>query len=188
MTEIPQNHTETRPTSTTNWDISGSHPPFTPNIEIDPLTHGHVYQGFYGEMLDGIETMGSDGFTNCSGLILLELESRKIIVAHLEPERSEWSSQTTDLPASRVLDDMNPDVPKELVLIQGDISSQQTLYEHAFASGNFGINSLQKVKVDSGSHGPWGFVFYKSNGELKVFSREDPGTISTYLLFPNSQN
>lgn len=177
--EIPCNCTE-------SWAISYSDIPHIPELGVDLSTYGgYVSQGFYRELdTPGAITMATDGLSRCSGLVVFEPETRRVLVGHLEPEFGGMIDRSVPRAASKCLEDMNSSTHKEVILIYGDISQQQTVIEDDILACKYGSVSLRRIMVNSGNQRTWGFVISKSTGEIKTFTRSDQTEIATYSLFP----
>lgn len=173
-------------TSIEKWTVSSSDIPRIPELTVNLSTYGgYVSQGFYRELdTPGATTMATDGLTRCSGLVIFEPDTKRVLVGHLEPQFGGLIDHFAPNAAARCLDNQEPETRKEIILLYGDISHRQTRIEDELLSGKHGPINLRRINVNSGNERAWGFIVNKSTGEIKTFKRNDPGEIATYSVFP----
>jgi hypothetical protein len=149
-----------------------------PELGIDLETYaGQVKEGTIVDFNSPqYETIASDGFISCTGLIVHDLTDGKFVVGHLD--QYGWT-------AGQYFNWIKLASKKDIVFIMGERSVAQRPLQELLREGFYGDATVRMVDVDSGKH-PWGLVFSKKTGELTTLSR-DPAKKLVYDLFRHEE-
>ncbi len=142
----------------------------------------YVNQGYAAVSLQG-EVLSSEGFSQCSGIILQNTETHATYLAHL----ADWSCSETQYSIMNEL----PDGVYTAVVVSGDLSrvTTRTLmdeevseFKMRFEAG--GARTLIESKdlvINSGKK-HWSLAYFPAEKKLKVFTRADQ-MVREYKLF-----
>lgn len=146
--------------------------PQIPGLDIDTAHYKYVSQGFEREVSinSSINSIGSDGFSYCSGLLMTDAEAGIVTMAHLEPHSEV---------IVRYLDQTSRDRFRKIALFYGSLSVRQTYLESMIQDGQFGTMQLKTTHFESNDR-HWGMVFSRAANQVKVFVRHPSQTITTF--------
>ncbi len=161
------------------WDPIDSTDLFVPSpleLGIDTSRFGGIlYEGEQTDINDyEIDSFACDGLIRFCGLIIKDTSTNRVTIANLSNDEFE---------SNQIMVDVNRKSHKEVTLIYGNSSTRQRQIESQSVSGAYGRLNLRIINVESGDK-PFGFIFSRSTGEVRTFTRDEPSLITTYSLFP----
>lgn len=164
-----------RPISIQQWNGS-THAdiPYIPGLDIDHAHYRYVNQGFEREVHadEAVNSLGSDGFTRCSGLVLMDTRAKTFTLAHLEPYSDSIINH---------LDQKSKERVRKVALFYGSLSLRHLELENLISSNYFGPVQFKVTHFESGETS-WGMVFNRANNQVKIFTRQPSQAITTFEL------
>jgi hypothetical protein len=148
--------------------------PCIPGLDIDSAHYRYVSQGLEREVLadETVNSLGSDGFTRCSGLVLTDPKEKTITMAHLEPHSDAVLSY---------LEQKSKDRVARIALFYGSLSVRHSELEDLILTNYFGPMQHTSTHFESGNSA-WGMVFNRVTNQVKIFTRQPSQTITTFEL------
>lgn len=146
-------------------------------LGINPDSYGGHISGSAIEVFNrSVETFTVGVYKRFTGLVFYDTETGTVAVGQLSKEM--WD-------IDQFLKSQEIPTVKEVFLISGSQSEDQSDLETILLEQYFGPVKLEKISVDSGTKS-WGFVFNSTTGRLKTYTRDDPSEIRTYPLILRS--
>jgi hypothetical protein len=127
---------------------------------------------------DGPVTVGSEGFSKCSGLLLGNQQARSYTFSHLEP----FAEAFHDRMRTGSTEPVRWPTLQDAVLIYGSLSSRQVELERLLLQQFWGPATLRTVHLETGNT-HWGMTFNGLLGQLAVVRKKPDHSIFRYQLF-----
>ncbi len=130
-----------------------------------------------------LDSVGSEGFGKCSGLVIRDRETGTYTFSHLEPAADNWHN----LMRTGEREPVRWSSPHDAVLIYGSVSSKQYELERMMTEEFWGPATLRTIDVETGdTH--WGMVLYRSLGQLAVVRKRPDHSVFRYQAFESAED
>jgi hypothetical protein len=167
-------HTTLQPISVQEWvgepyaDV-----PLIPGLDIDVANYRYVSQGSVREVTASgtVNSLGSAGFSLCSGLLMTDAESGTIAMAHFEPHSEHIIRYLEQKPKDRL---------RQVALFYGNLSVRHWELENLISRNYFGPIQHKTAHFESGN-ATWGMAFNRAaSNQVKIFTRRPSQAITTF--------